>query len=203
METIEEVKDYLDALIEEDTSSHLKESYYLAKSKLSDEDCQLVEKELTIVLPNSYKELLLTYDWTNFELGYLSFLGDSIELIKTNKVAVNPFYEFYKEIHLLEMGSYEADPICIRLNDQHGSTGEIVYIDHELYPDLKADFICRDFERLIVCAAINLRFKKEAGFNLLDASQKDLLNNQIMKAILNIEPRANETSFWDNLLRSF
>jgi hypothetical protein len=205
--TISEVKEFLDKLAEKEQSPAIASTLRLSPAQMTEVDCQYIDKELGIRLPESYRSLLLAYDWSNLRLGNLHFFSSAHVIIENNLASKNPFYEFYKANHLIEIGYYEADTVCVRLQNHGGLEGEIVYLNHARYPEMKAEFVSSSFERLVICAVIDLRLKKEANYYEWSDSQLlsegESLYSQIMDAILKIEPRANEVSFWRKFIRGF
>lgn len=201
MDTIKEVKDFLDKLYQQKKSPVVAKTFYLGIPGIKEAECQDIEKKLNIQIPETYRSFLLAYDWSTLRLGNLKFFSNAQTIIDNNQMSTNPFYEFYRANNLLEIGNYEANPICIRLKNKIGSEGEIVCLDHNSYPKPEVMFVSSNFERLVVCAAINLRLKTEAG----DSQSENIeeLYNQIISAILRVEPRANESPFWYNLIRGF
>jgi hypothetical protein len=208
MRTISEVKEYLDGLREREQSPVIARTLHLPDSQMTEADCQFIEEELDIELPESYRRFLLLYDWADLRLAYLEFFASADTIIESNLPPANPFYAFNRENGLLEIGSYEADPICIRIQENNGQpTGQVVCLNHESYPEFEVRFVSGDVERLVVCAAIDLQLKKEVDYYGWSDDQKledeEALFNQIMDAILEVEPRARETSFWYGFVRGF
>jgi hypothetical protein len=208
MRTIGEVKEFLDRLARKEESPVIAETVRLPPSQMTEADCQLIDRELSIRLPESYRRLLLAYDWSNLRLGNLRLFGGARAIIENNRPSRNPFHKSYRANHLLEVGCYEADSVCVRLRSRNKSEGgEIVYIDHSKYPEVKAEFVSGDLERLVVCAAIDLRFKKEARYyewrGTRPQGEEESLYSRIMDAILRVEPRATESSFWYKFIRGF
>jgi len=147
----------------------------------------------------------------SLELEGISFLGDAQRIIYMNQSSVNPFLAFNKKNHLLQIGSSESDVICIRLEEHGNHEGEIVYISHTKYPrpeQAEAEFVCSDFEKLVICAAMDLRLRKEAGYSewsdeSIGSEKEKALSQQIMDEIIKTEPRARESSFWHYFIGAF
>jgi hypothetical protein len=203
VKTIDEAKRFLDTLAKKKREP-IASVYRLGPPQISKADCRRVERELNVRLPASYRSLLLSFGWNTLNLSNLEFHASAQELIDRNRASVNPFYEFYQAHHLLGIGNYEADPICVGL--EGGREGEIFYIDHNQYPELQAEFIASSFERLIVCATINAQIKEDVSYYEWDDAQLDQeepLYNRVLEAISEVEPGASKGSFWYNFIRGF
>lgn len=208
MQTVGEVKGFLDKLREQEKSPVIANTLSLPVSQMAEADLQRIEAELGVRLPASYRSLLSAFDWSHLRLGNLQFHANADAIVESNMASRTPFFQLYQTNDLVEIGSREADPICIRIQgSQGGPEGEIVYLNHASYPEVRADFVSSGFEQLIVCAATDLRLKEEAGYyEWTDAqleNDQERLFGRIMDAILEIEPRASETRFWDGLIRGF
>lgn len=203
MRTVREVKEFLDILRERQAPGVVAEGWRLDSPGLSEADCQHVEQHLNVQLPSSYRDMLKAYNWSHLEFGYLKFFATANKLINTNQASANPLYEFYRAHHLLEIGHYEADRICIRLSN--GSMGEIVSIPEAKYPNLITEFVASSFEKLVVCAALDLQLKMQSGYydwsDEQMEQQEEQLYAQVWAKILQVEPRATESNFWHRFIR--
>jgi hypothetical protein len=211
MQTIREVREFLDQLREQVPFPVVARRLCLDMPGISEMDCQRIEQELSIRLPKLYRDILLAYDMRSLELGSISFLGDAQRIIHMNQSPINPLLEFNKKNHLLQIGNSEADVICMRLEEYRDHEGEIVYVSHAKYPrpeQAETEFVCSDFEKLMICATIDLKLRKEAGYSewsdeLIGSEREKALAQQIMNEIIKIEPRAGESSFWYYFIGGF
>ncbi len=207
MQTLDQVKLFLNELEANEKSPVISTFYHLGPPTITENDCQQVERMLSIHLPKSYRDMLISYDWQNLRLGGMRLYANIRELISRNQATVNPFCEFYRLHHLLEIGSYEADSICVNLKDyDQYEAGMIVYIDHEEYPSPVIEFVSTNLENLLVCAAIDLRIKKQKNYynwSQERSLEEEELYVQITKQVENIEPRASLSSFWYRFIRGF
>jgi hypothetical protein len=201
MNSIVEVKEFLDEVVQNEVHPVVAETYRLDVPGLTIEECQWVENQLNIQLPESYRHCLIKYDWNKLELGYLRFYGDAQRIVYENRESINA--SFYRIHNGLEIATYEADTVCVCL--ERSSKGRIFYINHNLYPEIKADFVSSGFETFVICAVTDLKLKKEVNYYQWNRDQKqkegEKLYDQINKAIISIEPRANESDFWYKFIR--
>jgi hypothetical protein len=203
MQTMDEVKSFLDELVLREKSSILTQGYRLNRNGLTEDDCQSIEHRLNIQISSSLRSLMMKYDWSNLAIGGLSFHGTAKEMFEINTF-YSPFQKVYREMGLLQIGENEADPICAFVKKYKGfQEGEVVQIYHdEFLKTRETEFVASNFETLIFCLATNLKMKKDVGYSRSkypEESRTQLFNN-IFEEILKIEPRANESSFWEGVI---
>ena len=206
MKKLSDVKDYLDELIPRLPSS-IRQYYRLKPSSMADKDCQKIEASLNITLPATYRKALLTYDWSSLYIGSIQYYGGVKEIVSRNSSHINPMYDLYKEKRFLEIGSYEADSILIALDNTSGETGRIYYLNHAKYPDVIVEPVSRDFASFVICAAIDLRYKKESNFYMMEDTlshdEREAFFNKIMAEIIKMDPIATESAFCPNFIRGY
>jgi hypothetical protein len=210
MKTLSEAKEILDEIRSSQEKPFLASHYLLTTPGISKDELSKIEKALGNQLPISYTEILKKWDFSSLNLGNLRFHW-GFELVKIAQETFNPFVTYYKSHYLIEVGTYEADLICLRLRSNQDNEGEIVYISHAKYPrpeDAETEFVCKDFTRLILCAVVDQKIKFESDYynwkvesNYEEMEEK--LFTSILDEILKIEPYAENSPFWSNFIRGY
>jgi hypothetical protein len=149
----------------------------------------------------------LTYDWSNLNIGNIDYNYGPTKIISRNSGHFHLLHNLYKKKHFLEIGQYEADCILIALDNDSGETGRIYYVNHAKYPDVIVEPVSRDFPTFVICSAIDLRYKKESNFYMMEDTlshdEREAFFNKIMAEIIKMDPLASESPFWPNFIRGY
>lgn len=206
MEDIKDVKDYLDEVIKQLPLSVIK-YHRLETASMSDTDCREIEASLNIELPEAYRSALITYDWSDLNIGNINFNYGSTEIINRNSGHYHLLQELFDKKRFLEIGQYEADSILIALDNTSNEAGRIHYVNHVKYPEIIIEPVSSNFTNFVISAVIDLRFKKDANFyvieNTLSHDETETFFSEILMEIIKVDSIAAISPFWPNFIRGY
>lgn len=190
--TVKNVKEVLDNLAK-NKPKYIAEDMVLKKTNLLKREVVKLENQLNLSLPKDYKQMILTYDFSSFEVGSLRYFpgfsrnNDLIsDLITFNsEKSVNPYLDIIKKNKLFKIGDYEGDLVCVSLTN-----GKIYLVDHET---IDINIINSNFTKMVICGGILTQNFQTNNLNI----------NKLMKEIRYTEKDHKALTFWRSFSEIF
>lgn len=141
-------------------------------------------KDLLPLIPQSYIDVIKKYSICGiriylFSISPCSF--NSIDIVEgIIKASEDPFFpqEFMDKHHMLEIGSYSTDLICLTQDTPHSKGGEILFVDegHDIFnpQDSQIYLLAKNFEQFLILTANYAQVNGEINENDSNLEEKKL-----------------------------